>query len=314
MAGDWLLEIYDDGVKETGTLNGWSLTFVIAVPTPPSVSIDDVTANEGDGSADFTVSLSKPADTDVTVQYATSDDSPAPGSATAGSDYESTSGTAIILTGDTTATISVPIIDDSTTDEGIELFYIDILGATGATIADNQGEGTIVDNDITQPPQSFSINDVSKREGRDGKTTTFTFAVTRSGDTSGEATIYYATAFDTAGAHAATSDDFLPVTISPLYFGAGETTQTISVTVYGDAVAEYDETFLVNVFEDSGGSVVLDTGTGTIINDDKGDPFESASATDAALSSLLETELSAEEENDLLLTQVADDLALAMGQ
>ena len=48
----------------------------------PTLSIDDVTVNESDGTADFTVTLSGSATAAVTVDYATAD-----GTATAGADY-----------------------------------------------------------------------------------------------------------------------------------------------------------------------------------------------------------------------------------
>ena len=86
----------------------------------------------------------KPADTDVTVTYKTAD-----ATATAGDDYTSTNGTLTILAGQTSGTISVPVIDDSVPDEGNEMFYVNLLGATGAEIVDGQGQGTIVDNDGT---------------------------------------------------------------------------------------------------------------------------------------------------------------------
>ena len=175
---------------------------------------------------------------------------------------------------------------------GIDTFtYV----ANDGTVDSNEATVTITVNPV-DPPQ-ISITDVSKREGRDGKTATFTFTATRSGDTSSAITIDYATIDGTA----TVADGDYAYTSGWLAFGVGETTKTISVTVYGDSVAEYNETFGVRLTDQYDNRIV---GTGTIINDDKGTPAGSASATDAALMSLF---AAADEEEDLL-AQPADDL------
>ncbi|MHC4562515.1 MAG: Calx-beta domain-containing protein, partial [Planctomycetota bacterium] len=106
-----------------------------------TVSINDVTVTETAGNAVFTVSLSASSSFDTTVDYSTSD-----GTAAAGLDYTATSGTLTISAGDTTATITVPVLDDLVY-EGSRTFSVDLSNPTGATIADNQGVGMIVDND-----------------------------------------------------------------------------------------------------------------------------------------------------------------------
>jgi hypothetical protein len=281
-------------------------------PTPPSISIDDLTVDEADGGAAFSVSLSEPADTDVTVSYDTED-----ATATAGSDYTSTSGTLTILAGQTSGTISVPVIDDSVPDEGNETFNVNLLGATGAEIVDSQGQGTIVDNDGTQPPASFSINDVAKREGRTGKTTTFSFTVSRSGGALDQTTIHYATVVGGDGVRAipdgdgdrASGEDYRSAS-GELAFGLNETTRTISISVYGDLDAEPHNVFLVKLTDEDG--TELATATGTILNDDKGTPVESASVTDAALLAWVDVDTSDDDDSDILTQTIADDLALML--
>jgi VCBS repeat-containing protein len=168
----------------------------------------------------------------------------------------------------------------------------------------NEATVTIAVN-AAQPVQ-ISIGDVSKREGRQGRETTFSFTVTRSGDTSSAVTINYETVDGTAIAGA----DYLAA-IGSLTFDAGQTTKTISITVYGDNVAEYDETFEVRLTDQYGNELAV--GTGTILNDDKGTPVGSPSATDAALMSLFAADSSKnQEEEDLLLAPLADDLALLL--
>ncbi len=78
-----------------------------APPVLPTLSIADVVVTEGNAAttATFTVTLSAAAAGAVTVNYATSD-----GTATAGSDYTTTSGALSFAAGETTKTITVAII------------------------------------------------------------------------------------------------------------------------------------------------------------------------------------------------------------
>lgn len=87
-----------------------SATVTISDNDQPQVQFSTATylANEGDGTALITVTLDQPAIVNVSVQYATSDDT-----ASAGSDYTPISGTLIITAGLTTATFSVPIVNDA---------------------------------------------------------------------------------------------------------------------------------------------------------------------------------------------------------
>lgn len=111
----------------------------------PSLSIDDVTVPEGNaGTVDavFTVTLSAASGQTVSVNYATAD-----GTATQPVDYTSTSGTLTFTPGQTTRTITVPVIGD-TVPEADETFFVNLSGAVNATIGDNQGVGTIINDDV----------------------------------------------------------------------------------------------------------------------------------------------------------------------
>src|SRR5205814_1429015 len=123
----------------------------------PSLSINDVTVTEGNSgvtNAIFTVTLSGASASPVTVQYATAD-----GSATAPSDYAAATGTLVFAPGQTTQTITVAINGDTTYENGgtAETFTVSLANASGASISDNSGLGTIT-NDDAQP--AISINDV----------------------------------------------------------------------------------------------------------------------------------------------------------
>ena len=77
------------------------------------------------------------------MEYATTD-----GTATAGSDYTSASGTLTFLAGTTTAAVVVAILDDSEEEE-TETFTVTLSGASGATLSDASATGTITDDGDT---------------------------------------------------------------------------------------------------------------------------------------------------------------------
>ena len=112
----------------------------------PFLVISDTTAAEGNAGTTpffFTLSLNQAAgDGGVSVNWATAD-----GTATAGEDYVAASGTATIAAGATSVTISIDVIGD-TTSEPDETFFVNLDGVAGATLADAQGVGTIVNDDI----------------------------------------------------------------------------------------------------------------------------------------------------------------------
>ena len=108
------------------------------------ISISDATATEGpDVTADFVVTLNRKSSGTVTVLYL----STWTVSATPGVDYQETSGTLTFRPGETSKTISVPIIDDTVNDSG-ETFGITLYGAIGADIDDGSGIGTILNTEI----------------------------------------------------------------------------------------------------------------------------------------------------------------------
>jgi PKD repeat protein len=108
-----------------------------------TITVDDVAVSEDVGAATFNVTLSNPSSFPVTVNFSTAD-----GTATAGIDYTAVSGTLTFNPGDIFKTIPVLIVDDSVY-EGDETFYVDLSNPANATIADGQGMGTIIDNDLS---------------------------------------------------------------------------------------------------------------------------------------------------------------------
>ena len=115
---------------------------------PPGLSVADARVHEGPGvTVDFAVTLARASAATVTVDYATSD-GPSPNAATAGEDYESTSGTLEFAPGETGKTVSVPVLDDGH-DEGEERFLLTLSNPRGgnAWLADATAVGTIENSD-----------------------------------------------------------------------------------------------------------------------------------------------------------------------
>lgn len=111
----------------------------------PNLSINDVTITEGDSgttNATFTVSLDAASGQTVNVNYATAN-----GTAIAGTDFISASGTLTFTPGQTTRTINVTINGD-TVPEASENFNVNLSGATNTIILDSSGLGTITNDDI----------------------------------------------------------------------------------------------------------------------------------------------------------------------
>jgi glucose/arabinose dehydrogenase len=224
--------------------------------TQPSISINNASLSEGNSgtsSAAFTVTLSNASSQTITVNFSTAN-----GSATAGTDYVAASGSVSFAAGETSKSINVTVNGD-TTLESNESFNVNLSGAVNATIADNQGVGTI-NNDDGLP--SISINNVSLNEGNSG-TSSAAFTVTLSNASSQTVTVN----FSTANGSATAGTDYVAASGS-LSFAAGETSKSISVTVNGDTTFEPNETFNVNLSGAANATIADNQGVGTISNDD----------------------------------------------
>ena len=232
------------GGDQLGTL---TVSFeVAAVATAAAVSVADAAATEGDA-VEFTVSLSAPADDEVTVEYETTG-----GTATSGADFTADSGKLTFAAGETTKTVSVATTDDSA-DEEDETFTLTLSDPTNATLGDATATGTIVDDDET-PALSVSDARVMEAEGA-----TLDFVVTLDPPATGAVTVDYATADGTATAgvdYEAASDT--------LTFAAGETTKTIAVPIKVDTVDEDGETLTLTLSDPTGAELADAEATGTI--------------------------------------------------
>ena len=105
-------------------------------------NVSKAEGNRGSSAFSFTVTLSNPSASTVTVSYATAN-----GSAVAGSDYTALPVTRLTFSpGQTSKTVVVNVTGD-TMKEPNETFVVNLSNASGATIFDGQGIGTILNED-----------------------------------------------------------------------------------------------------------------------------------------------------------------------
>ena len=232
------------------------ITISTAPPVaPPSIVVNDarvVEGNAGTVNGVFTVSLSVPSTSAVSVPYATAD-----GTGTAPTDYTATSGTLTFAPGVTTLTVGVPVQGDLALEPD-ETFVLNLSAPTGATLGRAQGVATIVNDDVA----AISIANATIAEGNSG-TTPMSFAVTLSSASTQTVTAAYSTGGGTATAGSDYTSASGTVTFAP-----GSTSQTVPVSVLGDVLSEPNETFQVTLSAPSNATLATAQATGTITNDD----------------------------------------------
>lgn len=229
-----------------------------ACDAPPSIRVNDIQITEGSSgttNATFSVTLSGPTVNTVGLSWATGN-----GTATAPSDYTASSGSLTFTAGQTSQTLTVPVVGD-TADEPDETFVVNLSSYSGATMADSQGMATIADDD--EPPATLVIGDRTVLEGAAGTTTGARFRVTLSRAMPTAVTVAWQTVNGTATA----PSDFRAAT-GTLTIPAGATAKTVTVRVRGDDVRERDELFTVVLSTPVGATIVDGTGQGRIRNDD----------------------------------------------
>lgn len=110
----------------------------------PGIAIRDATIAEpvsGQANILFTVVLSMTPTSNVSVDFQTASGGSNP--ATVGTDYSSTSGSVTFNAGQRVKTVAVPVFSDADDTETDETLLVNLSNATGGTIVDSQGLGTI---------------------------------------------------------------------------------------------------------------------------------------------------------------------------
>ncbi|SHN40377.1 immunoglobulin-like domain-containing protein, partial [Rhizobacter sp. OV335] len=213
------------------------------------------TVTEG-GSATYTLTLSNPASSAVTVtlNYA--------GTASNGTDYTGVT-TVTIPAGASSANFSVATAADGR-DEPNESIVVSIGTVSGGGFEAIAPHGTnntlttsLVDND---PTPTLSINNVTVNEAAG----TATFTVTLSAASGQAVSVNYGTSNGTATA----GSDYTAAT-GTLNFAAGSTVQTITVPIANDTTAEATETFNVTLSGATNATIAVATGVGSIVDNDQ---------------------------------------------
>ena len=261
---------HDQSYAGTGTQNGFkghidavriyervlSSPEIQLIAQQQGINISDIDFIEGavgTQEAVFTVTLDQATDETVTVNYSTIDNT-----AIAGEDYLGISGTLTFNPGQTSQNINVTILSDIVAEDN-ESFWLYLSNAENSVLTDSYGQVTIINDDISE----LSINDINIAEGDHSNNANATFTVFLSTPSSQIITVDYSTISGTATA----GDDYIAVD-GTLTFTPGQTSQTISVPIWGDGLVENNETFQV-ILSNPENAIVTDVeGNGTLIDDD----------------------------------------------
>ncbi|MGX5817398.1 Calx-beta domain-containing protein [Chitinophaga lutea] len=245
------LQALQDNVDEAteqlrllGTATGFTVqqsgTLVIPGAAAPAVDVTlfaamSPTAEPASHGA-FILSLAAPAPSDVTVQYTVS------GTATAGSDYQALTGTAVIPAGEMNAGIQVTVVDDAIV-EGPETVTLTLQSATFSFL------GAPVNATVSTQPASLTIGDDDQPQIMIEKTADATEPATagavriRFANTQMTATAPVTVQYSIAGtAQAGVDYDALAGTA---VIPAGENGVTVSISPKDDALVEGTETVIV---------------------------------------------------------------------
>ncbi len=216
-----------------------------------TLTIDNQSATEGNNIL-FTLELSDDVQGDVVVNVSFIHMTTEPG------DFTSTSQYITFANGSKgTKTITVPTNNDTRLEE--EESFTAVLSVTSGNTAidgSDTGSGTITDNDAA----SVTISDASVDEGGN-----VMFSLELTNDVEGNVEVQVNFENTTAS-----DDDYSGTSQNFTFTGGLKGTKTVTVPTTGDTKLEGNETFVARITLISGNSevVVLDTGIGTINNDD----------------------------------------------
>lgn len=250
------------------TTSEFSSNIVVAASDTGDFGLNTASASLSESTSSITLTVNRTggstgaASVDYTITGVT---------ATAGSDYSGTSGTLNFQSGQTTRTITVPIINDAI-DELDETLKVKLTNPMGGPQITGIAETTItiVDNDL---PPVISVNDASVTEGNAG-TATMTFTVSLSAANSVPVTVQWTSSNGTATAGV----DYVGGS-GTLTFDPGQTQKSVSLDVASDLIHETDETIQITLSAPTNASLGDASGTGTILDDDYAGDLQFAAAT-----------------------------------
>jgi hypothetical protein len=224
-----VLTIQDDDTPAQGAIRFSAATYSVG---------------EGGGSAVITLTRVGGISGAVSVTVATSN-----GTATAGADYTAVTQVVTFAAGQTTATVSVPILEDALV-EGNETVNLALSAPTGGAVLGVQTTAvlTITDNDAAQPGV-IQFESATYSVGEPDLSATVTLI--RTGGSDGAVSVTVTTSNGTATAGA----DYTAVT-QVVTFAAGQATATVSVPILDDLLLEGPETVNLALSAPTGGATL----------------------------------------------------------
>jgi hypothetical protein len=256
---------FSDSSPHGNTLTGYNgATIDLYGATTPTFALDASTysTGEADGTTTVTVTRSGAPTPSVSVDYATSD-----GTATAGSDYTSASGTLNFACGEMEKTFTVPVADDSLYEPN-ETVELALSAPTGGAVLGSPAAATLtITDDDPEPEVRFDSATYSADEGVGEAMVT----VELSGESSLPSAVDYATSDGTATA----GGDYTAAS-GTMSFAVGETSKTFAVPIIEDGVVEGDETVVLTLSSPMDARLGVPSTATLTINDDDTPPDTTA--------------------------------------
>jgi Ca2+-binding RTX toxin-like protein/uncharacterized protein (DUF1778 family) len=224
----------------------------------PEVTITDFVIDEATKEASFVITLDRPSNSVVSMNYATQN-----GTALAGSDYVATSGSLNFAVGETAKTVKVTLIND-TAPESSEAFNLVLSGLNGATTLDPVGTAIIAENDAAAVSNSnLLVDDIVVGESQDYAD----FLVRLDRPNTATVKVNYGT-YD-GSARGYNYDYDYVATSGYLTFAPGEMVKTVRVEMINDTVHEVSEVFGLELSSQSANATLArKIATATIIDND----------------------------------------------
>ena len=195
--------------------------------------------------------------------------------ATAGRDYEETSGRLTFAPGETSKTVDVTVLGDTEVEDD-ETLTIRFTGWSNVLLVHYTQTGTIENDDGEEEDESalpyLGFSSPRVAEGDSGSTAmTFTARLTDANGhaQSSERKVTATYRVSSEDGDTATAGKDYEETSGRLTFAPGETSKTVDVTVLGDTEVEDDETLTIRFTGWSNVLLVHYAQTGAIVNDDK---------------------------------------------
>lgn len=228
--------------------------------TPPVISIEAAKSiNEPADSvleSSVRLSLSKAAKENVTLKYKITAIT-----ASAGVDFEATSGEITIPIGSLSSSISFKVLPDSL-DEEDETFLISISDPTNATLKSGLTESIVTIRDTDPTPSAGFVTDFASVTEDTGL-----FSVELRLDNASGKDILLPFVLDGL---ATESEDFNLITKSPIQIASGETTAKIEFEILKDNTPEGGESIKIELLEPSNAVLTKQNELTIIINGDLG--------------------------------------------